>query len=69
MILAVTGGVAVQLEVTSVGSQLRSERADMAGSAGLTGLDRERWNSQRRFRDHCCRKQRQRDEQRAHRGL
>src|SRR5438105_2536850 len=48
MILAVAGGVAVQLEVASIGGQLRAERANMTGGAGLAGLNCKRWNGERR---------------------
>jgi hypothetical protein len=40
VVLAVVGGIAVQLEVAPVGRQLRAECPDVTGSAGLAGLDR-----------------------------
>ncbi len=38
VLLAVAGDVAIELEVSAEFRQLRAERADMAGSAGLPGL-------------------------------
>jgi len=48
MILAVVADVAVQLEVPPLRREMRAERPDVTGGAGLAGLDRESRHRERR---------------------
>src|ERR1700674_1091385 len=59
MILAVAADIAVQLEVAPLGRQMRAKCPDMAGGAGLAGLNRESRHGERLPRSQGCGQQQQ----------